>query len=127
MELLENKRTSSPYMKPSKPTSLITNLELHTRPEDVFDNHIPQLDGIELVKDNIKCENCRELFGTRHLLEKHVEDYEYICEECSSCFKTQYDYDLHEYSEHQEDYFKYNQVTPTTKLQRTRILASGLP
>ena len=105
---------------------LITNLELQSKPGHVLDN-IPQLDGVELVKDTFKCENCQLLFATPQLLDNHVQEYDYVCDECSLCFKGQYHYDLHEHAEHPEDYFKFNQVSPNTKLQLTRRLASAVP
>ena len=113
------RRTST--RKPSTSTTTLVAVNSSTC-KDV----IPQMDGIELVKESLKCENCRELFGTSELLENHTLEYDYVCEECAMCFKGQYNYDLHEHLEHPEDYFKYNKVSPTTKMQLTRRLTSAL-
>ena len=94
------------------------------------DFSIPQIDGCGsegLVTDSMKCENCHVLFGTSQLLDNHIEECEYVCDECCLCFKTEYNFDLHEHSEHREEYFKYNKVTPTTKMQRIKLLARNFP
>ena len=105
---------------------LVTNLNLHAKRGHVL-GCILQLDGIELMRSTYKCENCQELFGTAQLLDTHVQEYEFVCEECSLCFQTQYKYELHEHSEHPATYFNFNKVTPTTKMHITRRLASEFP
>ena len=94
--ILENLKISNHYDDVIQETSqgtlcqnvLITNLELHTKSGHVLDK-IPQLDGVELVKETFNCENCRQMFATQQLLDYHVHEYDYVCDECSLCFKGQ--------------------------------------
>ena len=97
-------------------------------PADISPGRIPQLDGggsRDILQHSAKCDSCREVFECQDLLNKHIEKYEYACEDCRLCFSSEYEHDLHEHAEHPGDYFKYNKVSPRTKQKAIRYLTDN--
>ena len=106
-----------------------------------FSSVIPQFDGctsqpLQLVpqpssstsEQNVtyQCDNCQEVFESTNQLEKHIEENEFVCEECKLCFLSEYDYDLHEHEIHCQSYHTYNLVSPRTKQKAIqRLLAEN--
>ena len=78
--------------------------------------NIPQLDGqMESGSPDFECSDCSKTFISQQDVDQHMEETTAVCDECGLCLMTEFENDIHEYEFHQEEYFKYNKLTPRSK------------
>ena len=69
------------------------------------------------LENNLKCENCHNIFESEKNLQEHQEIHEFGCDECYICYKTKFHVDLHELEKHPHSTYARDHIPYTTKLQ----------
>ena len=68
----------------------------------------------------MQCDNCDVMLENEVERKLHENNYQFGCEDCRLCFKSEHQYDVHELNEHPEVFYAHHNISDPAVRQFTK-------